>query len=536
MNEPTSQSVDAIIIGAGLAGLHSIWKLRDQLGLSVRAFEAADGVGGTWYWNRYPGAKCDVESHGYSYSFDPELEQEWEWTERYPLQRELEAYLNHVADRYDLRRDLELETRVTAATFDEETARWTVETDTHKTVDARYLVSAVGCLSKPKDIDIEGAESFEGAVYRTYEWPKDEVDFTGMRVAAIGTGSTGIQVIPEIAKQAAHLTVFQRTANYNVPARNHVLTPEETAEWKSNYPEYREAARTSAAGVPLPDPEPSALAVSKEERDAAYQHGWDIGHIPSIIFKYADMLANKEANETAAQFIRDQIASIVEDPETARMLTPTDHAYGTKRPPQGDDYYETFNRENVRLVDLRKTPVERITPVGVTTTDESFEFDAIVFATGFDAMVGALNAIDIRGRDGTLLRDAWRDGPESYLGISIAGFPNMFTITGPGSPSVFSNMVVSIEQHVDWIGDCIAFVHDRGARGVEATVAAQEEWVQHVRGMTEETLHADAESWYAGSNVPGKPRVFMPYLGGVGAYRIKCDEIAAADYEGFELI
>ena len=536
MNEPTSQSVDAIIIGAGMAGLHSIWKLRDQMGLSVRAFEAADGVGGTWYWNRYPGAKCDVESHGYSFSFDPELEQEWEWTERYPLQRELEAYLNHVADRYDLRRDLELETRVTAATFDEETARWTVETDTNKTVDARFLVSAVGCLSKPKDIDIEGAESFEGAVYRTYEWPKDEVDFTGMRVAVFGTGSTGIQAIPEIAKQAAHLTVFQRTANYNVPARNHVLTPEEIAEWKSNYPEYREAARTSGAGVPLPDPEPSALAAPKEERDAAYQHGWDIGHIPSIIFRYADMLANKEANETAAQFIRDQIASIVEDPETARMLTPTDHAYGTKRPPQGDDYYETFNRENVLLVDLRKTPVERVTPVGVTTTDESFEFDAIVFATGFDAMVGALNAIDIRGRDGTRLRDAWRDGPESYLGLSIAGFPNMFTITGPGSPSVFSNMVVSIEQHVDWIADCIAFVHDRGASGIEATVAAQDEWVQHVREITEGTLHADAESWYAGSNVPGKPRVFMPYLGGVGAYRIKCDEIAAADYEGFELI
>jgi cyclohexanone monooxygenase len=411
-----------------------------------------------------------------------------------------------------------------------------VETDTNVTVEARYLISAVGCLSKAKDIDIDGGESFEGAEYRTGEWPKDEVDFSGMRVAVIGTGSTGIQVIPEIAKQAAHLTVFQRTANYNVPARNRPLTPDEIVEWKANYPEYRAASKVSGGGIPVPDPEPSALSVSKEERDAAYQHGWDIGHIPSILFKYADLLSDKDANETAAQFVRDRIADIVEDPETARTLTPTDHAYGTKRPPMGDDFYETFNRENVRLVDLRKTPIERITPVGITTTYESHEFDAIVYATGFDAMIGALNAIDIRGSEGTLLREAWSDGPRTYLGIGIAGFPNMFTITGPGSPSVFSNMVVSIEQHVDWIADCLTFISDRGALGIEATVAAQDRWVEHVREITEATLFAGAESWYSGSNVPGKPRVFMPYIGSVGEYRIRCDEVASNDYEGFALI
>jgi cyclohexanone monooxygenase len=536
MNEPTSENVDAVIVGAGFAGLHAIWKLRDQLGLSVRAFEAGDGVGGTWFWNRYPGARCDVDSYGYSFSFDPELEQEWEWTQRYPPQPEIEAYLNHVADRYDLRRSIEFETRVTAATFDNETACWTVETDTNTTVQASYLITAVGCLSKPKDIDIRGAESFKGPTYRTGEWPKEEVDFSGMRVAVFGTGSSGVQVIPEIAKQAAHLTVFQRTANYNVPARNRPLAPHEHAEWKANYDEYRAASRLSPGGIPVPDPEPSALDVSKEERDAAYQHGWDNGHIPSILFKYADLLSDKDANETAAQFVRDRIAEIVDDPETARILTPTDHAYGTKRPPLGDDFYETFNRENVQLVDLRKTPVERITPVGVTTTDRTYEFDAIVYATGFDAMIGALNAIDIRGSNGTLLRDAWSDGPKSYLGISVAGFPNMFTITGPGSPSVFSNMVVSIEQHVDWIADCITYIRDQGARAIDATTTAQDQWVDHVREITEPTLHAQAESWYSGANVPGKPRVFMPYIGGVGEYRTRCDQIAANNYEGFELI
>ena len=536
MHESTSESVDAVVIGAGFGGLYAIQKLRDQLGMSVRAFEAGDGVGGTWFWNRYPGARCDVDSYGYSFSFDSALEQDWEWTQRYPPQPEIEAYLNHVADRFDLRRDINFETRVTAATFDKATARWTVQTDTNVTVEARYLITAVGCLSKVKDIDIKGVETFKGAVYRTGEWPKEPIDFGGMRVAVIGTGSSGVQVIPEIAKQAAHLTVFQRTANYNVPARNRPLSADEIVEWKANYPDYRAASKVSGGGIPVPDPEPSALAVSKEERDAAYQRGWDAGHIPSILFKYADLLSNKEANETAAQFVRDRISDIVEDPETARILTPTDHAYGTKRPPLGDDFYETFNRKNVRLVDLRATPIERITPTGLTTTDEEYEFDAIVYATGFDAMVGALNAIDIRGSDGTLLRDAWKDGPKTYLGISVAGFPNMFTITGPGSPSVFSNMVVSIEQHVDWIADCLTFIRDRKARGIEATVAAQDMWVEHVNEITMGTLFADAQSWYSGANVPGKPRVFMPYIGGVGPYRIRCDEIAANDYEGFALI
>jgi cation diffusion facilitator CzcD-associated flavoprotein CzcO len=536
MSGSTEDVVDVVVVGAGFAGLYSVWKFRDSMGMTVRAFEAGDGVGGTWYWNRYPGARCDAPSYSYSFSFDPELDQEWEWTERFAPQAEIEAYLNHVADRYDLRSSIEFSTKVTAAKYDEATATWTVQTDTGTTVVARYLVTAVGCLSQPKDIDIEGAADFQGTIYRTFDWPKEDVDFRGKRVAVFGTGSSGIQVIPEIAKQADHLTVFQRTPNYNLPARNRRLTPEEVAEIKSTYPQYRLDARVSGAGVPLPDPEPSALAVSKAERDEAYQLGWDTGFIPGILNKYADLMIDKQANETAAGFIRDKIASVVNDPKVAQLLTPYDHAYGAKRPPLGDDYYESFNRENVRLIDLRTTPVKRITATGVSTTDEELEFDAIVFATGFDAMVGALNAIDLRGRGGVLLRDVWREGPKALLGVSVAGFPNLFTITGPGSPSVLSNVVVSIEQHVDWIADCLNFIDSHGASGIEATVEAQDRWVEHVNELANSTLFVETESWYTGSNVPGKPRVFMPYVGGVGAFRERCDEVAANDYEGFKLI
>ncbi|MEQ8719122.1 MAG: NAD(P)/FAD-dependent oxidoreductase [Acidimicrobiales bacterium] len=526
--------VDAVVIGAGFGGLYMLYKLR-ELGLSTQVFEAGDGVGGTWYWNRYPGARCDVESLAYSYSFDPELEQDWEWSERYPAQPEIEKYLNHVADRYDLRRDIALETRVTAATFDEDTTSWTIETDTGRSVTCRWLITAVGCLSKPKEIDIEGKGSFAGPTYHTPSWPKDGVDFSGKRVAVIGTGSTGIQVIPEIAKQAEHLTVFQRTPNFSLPAQNRDLTGDEIEEFKADYRHFREEQRASAYGVPAPPPEPSALAVAAEERNRKYQQAWDKGGFAEF-FPYADLLTDIEANETVAQFVRDKIAGIVDDPELAAKLAPTDYAFGTKRPCLDTRYFETYNRDNVTLVDLRETPLERITGKGIETSDRSYEVDAIVFATGFDAMVGALNAIDIRGRGGALLRDEWKNGPVTYLGLSVAGFPNMFTITGPLSPSVFSNMIVSIEQHVEWIADCVAYVDKAGEAGIEATSTAQDDWVSHVSELADMTLFPQTDSWYVGANVPGKPRVFMPYVGGVGFYRETCDEIVRDDYRGFDLI
>jgi cyclohexanone monooxygenase len=528
--------VDAVVIGAGFGGLYMLYKLREELGMDVQVFEAGDGVGGTWYWNRYPGARCDVESLAYSYSFDPELEQEWEWTERYPRQPEIERYLNHVADRYHLRDDIEFETKVTAASFDEATTTWTVATDNGRSVTCRWFITAVGCLSMPKEIDIPGADTFAGPTYHTARWPKDEVDFSGQRVGVIGTGSTGIQAIPKIAEQAAQLTVFQRTPNYSIPAQNRVLTAEEIAEFKAGYREYREEQKVSGFGVPVPPPEPSALAVPEEERRAAYQHGWDEGMLTAILAKYEDLLFNKEANETAAEFVREKVATIVEDPEVAEALTPRGYAFGTKRPCMDTGYFETFNQDHVTLVDLRKTPLERVTPTGVKTSDAEYEFDAIVFATGFDAMVGALNAIDIRGRNGDLLRDLWANGPSTYLGLAVAGFPNMFTITGPQSPSVLSNMVVSIEQHVDWISDCIHHVSKSGSVGVEVTEAAQQGWVEHVTELGNMSLFPETDSWYMGANVPGKPRVFTPYVGGVGPYRETCDKIAQNDYEGFDLI
>ena len=527
--------VDVVVVGAGLGGLYMLYKLR-ELGLSAQAFEAGDGVGGTWFWNRYPGARCDVESLVYSYSFDAELEQEWEWSERYPSQPEIERYVNHVADRFDLRRDIDFETKVVSAVYDGDTSTWTVATDTGRVLRARFFITAVGCLSQPKQIDIAGADSFAGETYVTASWPKEPVDLSGKRVAVIGTGSSGTQAIPVIAEEAGHLTVFQRTPNYSIPAHNRVLSDEEVAEFKADYRDYRHEQKISLFGVPIPPPKPSALAVSEEERLADYQEGWDDGLMPAIMGRYEDLLVDKEANETAAQFVRDKIAMIVKDPMVADKMMPKDYAFGTKRPLMDTDYFETFNRDDVDLVDLRETPIEAITASGIRTTGADFEFDVIVFATGFDAMVGAFNAIDIRGRGGVVLREEWKDGPRTYLGIGVAGFPNMFTITGPQSPSVLSNMLVSIEQHVDWIGDCITFMRDHDVKEIEATPEAQQGWVEHVAELANGTLFPQTDSWYMGANIPGKPRVFTPYLGGVGVYRETCENIAENDYEGFELI
>ena len=531
---PDGLDFDAVIVGAGFSGLYMLYRLRDVLGLSARVYEAGDGVGGTWYWNRYPGARCDSESFYYCYSFSRELEQEWTWSSKYPEQPEILSYLEHVADRFDLKRDIRFSTRVTGATFREGDGSWEVRTDDGAVVTARYLISAVGCLSAANVPPIPGLERFEGSWYHTGAWPHEGVDFSGRRVALIGTGSTGIQATPVIAAEADHLTVFQRTPNYSVPARNFLMSEDATREIKANYPEIRRKARESFGGFPYDRSERSALADSPEEREALYERLWaEEGGFKFIYGSYNDLLINQAANDTAAEFIRGKIREIVKDPEVAETLAPKDYPYGTKRPPIDTHYFETFNRDNVTLVDLRRTPITEITATGVRTTDGDYEVDIIVFATGFDAMTGSLLRIDPEGRAGTPLATAWEGGPVTYLGLQVAGYPNLFLITGPGSPSVLTNMPLAIEQHVEWIADCIAFMREHGWTTVEATEDAQGAWVDIVRDVAEVTLFHKANSWYLGANIPGKKRVFMPYVGGFAPYREHCEEVAAEGYRGF---
>jgi cation diffusion facilitator CzcD-associated flavoprotein CzcO len=528
------QLADAVIVGAGFSGLYQLYRLR-ELGLTTRVFEAGDDVGGTWYWNRYPGARCDIQSLSYSYGFSPELEQEWEWSEKYPTQPEVLRYLNHVADRFDLRRDIAFSTRVVAAHWDDAAARWLVSTDTGEEVSAQFLIMATGCLSTSKLPEVPGLERYQGRTHHTARWGKEEIRFDGMRVAVIGTGSSGIQSIPIIAEQAAELTVFQRTPNFSVPAGNRPLDSAEVAERKASYREFRQLQRTSGYGVPAEPPTELALSVTPEERAVAYEAGWARGEIVGLLSCYADTLIDPAANDTAADFARAKIRAKVRDPQVAELLSPRTFPIGTKRICLDTGYYETYNRPNVHLVDLRATPLTEFTESGLRTSDAEYEFDAIVFATGFDAMTGALTAVDIRGRDGILLADEWLAGPRTYLGISVAGFPNLFTITGPLSPSVLTNMVVSIEQHVEWISDCIAHLRANGLGVIEATPEAEAGWVQHVAEVGAMTLFPRADSWYMGANVPGKARYFLPYVGGVGPYREICDGVAAAGYQGFSM-
>ncbi|MDO9711193.1 flavin-containing monooxygenase [Paracraurococcus lichenis] len=526
-------SLDAVIVGAGFGGMYMLHRLRG-LGLTARILEAADGVGGTWYWNRYPGARCDVESMQYSFSFDEALQQEWQWSERFAAQPEILRYANHVADRFDLRRDIHFETKVASATYDEAADRWTVTTDKGEVVSARFCVMATGCLSAARLPDIAGIDDFKGETYHTGWWPHEKVDFTGKRVAVIGTGSSAIQAIPVIAEEAAQVTVFQRTPNFSIPSRNAPMDAEYERWWKDDYRSKRLQARMMRTGI-LYDINPqSAVEASEAERQAEYERRWANGGT-AFMGAYHDLILNKASNDTAAEFVRSKIRQMVKDPETAEALAPKDHPIGTKRICVDTNYYETYNRPNVRLVNLRKTPIETITATGIRTSAESLDFDAIVFATGFDAMTGALLKIDFEGRGGTRLSQVWEHGPRSYLGLQVAGFPNLFTITGPGSPSVLSNMIVSIEQHVDWITGLLSHMQARGLTCVEATEAAQEDWVAHGEEVANRTLYPTAASWYMGANIPGKPRVFMPYIGGVGAYRERCDEIAARGYEGFRL-
>jgi cation diffusion facilitator CzcD-associated flavoprotein CzcO len=526
---------DAIIVGAGFSGLYQLHLLRDRLGLSVRVLEAADGIGGTWYWNRYPGARCDSESYFYCYSFSRELQQEWEWSERYPEHRDIRRYLDHVADRFGLRSDIQLGTRVTGAVFDDAVSRWTVTTQDGERFEAQFLITAVGCLSTANVPSIPGLESFAGEWYHTGRWPHEGVEFAGKRVGLIGTGSTGIQAAPVIAEQAAHLTVFQRTANYSVPACNGPIDAEFKAWIKANYDEIHRKARASTNGHPFDVSERSALDVSPEEREAIYEAAWKRGGL-RFRAAFKDLLLDKAANETASEFIRAKIRSIVKDPEVAAKLTPTDHLFATKRPPIDTNYFETFNRDNVLLVDLKASPIEAIVPEGVRTRDATYPLDIIVFATGFDALTGPLLALNIRGSGGVELKDVWAAGPRTYLGLQTPGFPNLFTITGPGSPSVLSNMPVAIEQHVEWITQCIAHLRSEGLSRIEATPEATEGWVAHVNDAAEATLLPMASSsWYLGANVPGKPRVFMPYAGGMAHYRSICDAVASKGYDGFAL-
>jgi cation diffusion facilitator CzcD-associated flavoprotein CzcO len=529
------RDLDALIIGAGFSGLYQLLCLRDRLGLSTQVLEAAGGVGGTWYWNRYPGARCDSESHAYCYSFDEDLMREWQWSERYPEQPEILRYLNHVADRFDLQRDIRFNTRVASAHYDEAANRWHVRTEAGEEFTAQFLITAVGCLSTANVPNIPGLEAFAGSWYHTGQWPHEGVDFSGKRVGVVGTGSTGIQAIPVIAETAAHLTVFQRTANYSVPARNVPLT-DAFKRWVSeNTAEIRQTTRSTPNGHPFVISERLARATPAEERHALYEAAWQKGGL-QFRATFQDLLVDKAANETAAAFIRGKIREIVKDPATAAKLADIDHPYAAKRPPIDTDYFETYNRGNVSLVDVRAAPIERITPEGIRTREGDYPLDIIVFATGFDAMTGPLLRMDIRGRNGVSLAQAWEAGPRNYLGLQIAGFPNLFTVTGPGSPSVLCNMPVAIEQHVEWVTDCIAHLRARGLDCIEPKTEAVDRWVDQVNAAANATLLPLAtHSWYLGANVPGKPRVFMPYAGGMAHYREICADAAARGYDGFVL-
>ncbi|HYO40056.1 MAG TPA: NAD(P)/FAD-dependent oxidoreductase [Nocardioidaceae bacterium] len=530
---PVPSSVDAVIVGAGFSGMYLLHRLR-TMGLSAVVFEAGTDVGGTWYWNRYPGARVDVESLAYSYSFDPDMEQDFEWQERYPTQPEILRYAQYVADRFDLREDIVFRTRVAAAHYDEDSRTWSVRTEHEDAVTARFLVMATGCLSSSKLPEIPGLDTFKGATYHTAHWPHEGVDFSGKRVGLIGTGSSGVQSIPVIAEQAADLTVFQRTPAYSLPARNRELRPDEITEMKENYRTYRQAQKESGFGVPTPVPTKSALEVSEAERHARYEEAWESGSLVNLLTTYTDLAVDQEANDTAKRFIHRKIHEVVEDPQTAADLCP-EYPVGTKRPCLDTSYYETYNRPDVHLVNLQREPLVEVTEKGVRTAAEEYVFDAIVYATGFDAMTGSLTNVDIRGRGGASLKETWSAGPRTYLGIGSAGFPNLFMITGPGSPSVLSNMIVSIEQHVDWVCDAIEHLRQQGLATIEPSQQAQDDWVDHVNLIASHTLYPKANSWYMGANVPGKPRVFMPYAGGVGEYRKKCAQVAADGYPGFVL-
>ena len=525
---------DVLIVGAGFAGMYMLIQCR-RLGLKAHVLEAGSDVGGTWYWNRYPGLRCDVESMQYSYSFDPELQKEWDWPERYSAQPDILKYARHVAERYDLRRDIDFDARVRQAHYDETASLWKVTADRIGTCSARFVVMATGCLTVPKDVNIPGLADFGGEVYHTARWPEQPVDFSGKRVGVIGTGSSGIQVIPILARQAAHLTVFQRTPSYTLPAKNRPLDDADRETVRAGYDALRAQARAHPVGIPSPLFAPSAFDVSDAERRRIYDNCYDKGLPFAMMVSFGDTLIDENSNRTVQDYLEQRLRARIKDPALADQLIPTEQYVGSRRMCIDTDYYETFNRPNVTLRNLRINPIERITTGGVQLSDGFEPLDCLVFATGYDAMTGALLAMDIRGRDGVRLQDSWAEGARTMMGLMIAGFPNLFTVTGPGSPSVFSNVLVSIEQHVEWIAGCLGHMKKKGLKTIAATPEGQEQWVAHVNEVANATLVPRGDAWYSGANVPGKPKIFTPYIGGVGAYRQLCDEVAAAGYRGFAL-
>ena len=528
---PTRHDVDVVVVGAGFAGMYMLHRLR-SLGYSARAFEAGTGVGGTWYWNRYPGARCDVESLEYSYSFDEELQQEWEWTERYSSQPEILAYANHVADRFSLRESIQFETRVEAAKFDEDDNVWSVRTSDGQTTVCRFFVMATGCLSSTSLPTFDGIEDFGGTTIHTGQWPKEGVVLKGKRVGVVGTGSSAVQAIPVIAEECDELIVFQRTAQYTIPARNAPLDPSTQADIKSRYSDFRDAnfAMPQALGAETPKFSDSIHDVSDAERERRFENAWERGGT-LFMTSFNDVLVDESANVYAQDFVRQKISETVNDPAIAAKLTPH-HIIGCKRLVIDTDYFETFNRSNVSLVDVSDDPIEKITTNGLMTQTAEFELDVLIFATGFDAMTGSILRVEITGREGLTIQEKWAAGPRTYLGLTVPGFPNMFTISGPGSPSVLTNMIISIEQHVEWISDCIEWLDSRDASTIEAEISSEEEWVKHVNAKADRTLFPSCNSWYLGANVPGKTRVFMPLLGFPG-YARRCEEVASNNYEGF---
>lgn len=526
--------VDVVIVGAGFAGIYATHLLRSKNGLSVKGFEKGSGVGGTWYWNRYPGARCDAESIVYSYSFDDDIQQEWTWSERWATQPEILSYANFVADKLGIRDAYDFNTEVASIEWDDAEGIWTTTTTAGQTTTSRFVITAVGCLSAAQMPQFDGLEDFQGELYHTGSWPHEGVDFAGKKVAVIGTGSSGIQAIPVIAQQAEHVTIFQRTPNYTVPARNRKLGVDEVALVKAVYPTLREKMKHTPAGVVVKSPIGSALQLSAEEIRAELDRRWEQGG-PTFMNAFTDTMHDREANEITARYIREKIAETVKDPERAKLITPTSYPVGTKRICVDTDYFETYNRPNVDLVDVREHRIERIGATGPVVNGREYECDILVMATGYDAITGPLLRLGITGRDGLSLKEAWEEGGKSYLGLSVAGFPNLFTVTGPGSPSVLTNMIPSIEQHVEWISDLLENLDSQGIQRIEASEQAQEDWVAKVNAIAAQTLYPEAASWYMGANIPGKPRVFMPYAGGLNTYRELCDGIAAAGYVGFHL-
>lgn len=532
MSDP--KILDAVIVGAGFAGMYTLYRL-NKAGRTARVFETGDNVGGTWYWNRYPGARCDVESMEYSYSFDDDLQQQWQWSERYATQPEILTYANHVADQFNLRAHITFNTRVASAHFDEADQTWRVTTDQGETVRARFCIMATGCLSSVNTPDFKGLDSFKGNVYHTGKWPHAGVDFTGRTVGIIGTGSSSIQSIPLIAEQAEHLSVFQRTANFSVPAHNHELDQNYVRDVKADYAGFREENKQMHAGFGARRPryDDSIWDADEATRQQRFEERWALGGL-GFNGAFADLGVSAEANNFAAEFIREKIRQIVDDPATAELLCPQG-IVGCKRLCVDTNYYATYNRNNVSLVDVSQHPIDEITPDGLITNQQEHTFDDLILATGFDAMTGSLLRIDIQGVGGLTLQEKWAAGPRTYLGLATSGFPNLFTISGPGSPSVLSNMIVTIEQHVNWITDCIAYLHDKSLHTIEAQLDAEDEWVTQGNSIADMTLMPTCNSWYLGANVPGKPRVFMPFVGGLPLYFQICDEVASNDYQGFKL-